>query len=90
MKLQLTTTALLLALVGTASVAQGIEGHQTGYNDRPSSEVTFSSKGDNTGIVIEQRKVQGDFSWRDEDKVDGTVTIYQSPEEDLKDGRIPR
>ncbi|SFE18139.1 hypothetical protein SAMN04488523_105239 [Sulfitobacter brevis] len=90
MKLNITAAALLVTLAGTASFAQGIEGQQIGYNDKSDTNVSYSTNGDNDAVVIEQRLVDGDYSLRVEDRVEGTVTIYKTFPENLNDGRISR
>ena len=90
MKLNISAAALIASLVGTAALAQGIEGQQVGYSNESETNVSYSSNGDNEAVVIEHRKVEGDHSLRVEDMIDGSVTIYKTFPDDLEDGRISR
>lgn len=90
MKLKLTTSALVLALTGTAAFAQGLEGHQIGYTDKEPATVSFSTKGNGERVVVETRRVYGDRTQTPAIIKEREVTVYRSLEDNLEDTRVPR
>ncbi|NUH65065.1 tryptophan synthase subunit beta [Sulfitobacter sp. S0837] len=90
MKKTLTTTALILATAGTAAFAQGMEGHQIGYNDKAADEAIYSSR----SVDDQELKLQRDVFLRgqfrsDTDKTQ-VITVFPTPVENLEDGDFPR
>ena len=80
MKRTLTTSALLLAIAGTAAFAQGREGHSFGHLDGTRS---LAIKNQDDVRIVETRQVYADGSTRKADMEDVTVTIYPTtPDED--------
>tara|TARA_R100000306_G_C4310216_1_gene109777 strand:- start:256 stop:621 length:366 start_codon:yes stop_codon:yes gene_type:complete len=84
----LTASALVLAVAGTSAFAQGREGQRIGYYD--DSEVTYSSRNNDTHVKVEQRMVYDDGNLRPEKQHLDTFTSYQTSREDELDDRVPR
>ncbi len=90
MKLNLTVSALVLALAGTATFAQGMEGHQIGYNDESQSASTFSTRSGEQLVIIETRDTFEAGNLRAEEADDVTVTVYPSTPNERYDQRPTR
>ena len=74
MKKTLATTALILATAGSAAFAQGMEGHQIGYNDKPDNGVSYSSRSEAVDLQKIETFKKGTF--RAEDQREVTITVF--------------
>ena len=88
MKKTLATTALILATAGSAAFAQGMEGHQIGYNDKPDNGVSYSSRSE----ALDPAKVETFKSgiFRAESLDDVTITVFPTEIEVEEINRSPR
>lgn len=88
MKLKLVTSALILAAVGSASLAQGMEGQEIGYAHEKSNGVTYSASNGPDRVTVEERRVHGErFS---NDARFEKVTVYSSTANPVEIQRAPR
>ncbi|NUH65064.1 tryptophan synthase subunit beta [Sulfitobacter sp. S0837] len=88
MKKTLTATALILATAGSAAFAQGMEGHQIGYNDKSDNGVSYSSRSDAVDAQTIATFTKGTL--RAEDTSDVTVTVFPTAQSDESVDRFPR
>lgn len=88
MKKTLATAALILATAGTAAFAQGMEGHQIGYNDKPDNGVSYSSRSE----ALDETKVETfkNGIFRAESFSDLTLTVFPTEIEVEEINRSPR
>lgn len=87
MKLKKTMLATLAVLATTgAATAQGMEGHQFGYN--PMIAVNTSSGSVDSEVRVERRPVHG--ALRAGDELNDQVTIYPSTPKGLSNSNSPR
>lgn len=93
MKLNLATSALILATLGGAAVAQGQEGHQVGYGTNADQAVTYSTRSAEQGLNPEFDQDLRIFlrgQAHAGDKNDRTITVFPSTASDFEDDRIGR
>jgi len=91
MKLQLTASALIFALAGTASFAQGMEGQRIGYHDAATSAAINAGNDTASVVTVEKYDPSKDGgNLRAEDLSESTLTVYATPRENLKDGPFSR
>ncbi|MEX3314589.1 tryptophan synthase subunit beta [Sulfitobacter sp. PS-8MA] len=88
MKKTLTATALILATAGSAAFAQGMEGHQIGYNDKADNGVSYSSRSEAVDAQVLATVTNGTL--RAEDTSDVTVTVFPTAQSDTSVNRFPR
>lgn len=93
MKLKLATSALILATLGGAAVAQGQEGQQIGYSTNSDQAVTYSTRNAEQGLNPEYSQDLQTFlrgHAHAGDKADRTITVYPTSVNDYADDRIGR
>ncbi len=88
MKKTLTVAALILATAGTAAFAQGMEGHQIGYNDKPDNGVSYSSRSE--AVDAEKLETFKAGTFRAEDLTDVTITVLPTTLDRESINRSPR
>ncbi|MEX3314590.1 tryptophan synthase subunit beta [Sulfitobacter sp. PS-8MA] len=88
MKKTLTATALIIATASSAAFAQGMEGHQIGYNDKPVDIISYSTRSEAVDPQTLETFTAGML--RAEDQSDVTVTVFQTLDENREDGAFPR
>jgi len=90
MKTTLVTTALILATAGSAAFAQGMEGHQIGYNDKAANEAIYSSRSLNDQDLKLERDVFLRGQFRTDVDENQVITVFPTQDENLDDGAFPR
>ncbi|SDG51452.1 tryptophan synthase subunit beta [Sulfitobacter delicatus] len=88
MKKTLTATALILATATSAAFAQGMEGQQIGYNDKPDNGVSYSSRSE--AVDAQTLEIFNEGTLRAEDTSDVTITVFPAAQADKSVNRFPR
>jgi len=83
MKKTFATTALILATVGSAAFAQGMEGQQVGYNADSASEAAYSTRNATSDALNLD-------NLRAEPSAEATVTVFATTSDAQQDGRFQR
>lgn len=84
----LTAAALILATAGSAAFAQGMEGQQIGYNDKPDNGVSYSSRSEAADPQKLENFKAGTF--RAENLSDVTITVFPTTQDIASVNRSPR